>query len=64
MRILTTTLLLLAALAPAARAEWRKMDGQRVPMLTADEWLNTGKLTPTLADLRGKVWLLEFFATW
>lgn len=57
-------LFFVAALAPVARAEWQPMTGQRVAGISADEWLNTGKEAPTAADLRGKVWLLEFFATW
>ena len=36
--------------------------GQPAPELTMKEWLNTDPLT--LADLRGQVVLLEFWATW
>jgi hypothetical protein len=55
----------MAALAAPARAEgWKKLDGQKVPDFQAKEWFNTGDQAPTAADLRGKVWLLEFFATW
>jgi hypothetical protein len=53
-----------AGLALPASAEWKKLDGQKVPEITSSEWLNTGKQAPTAASLRGKVWLLEFFATW
>jgi len=56
--------LCLLAVAATAAADWQKMDGQAAPNISAKEWLNTGKLVPTTADLRGKVYLLEFFATW
>lgn len=55
--------LILALLALPATAEWAKLDGQKVPEITPREWLNTGDEQPTAADLRGKVYLLEFFAT-
>lgn len=63
MRSLFLIAALLAA-AGAARAEWRKLDGQKAPSVVAKEWINTGKETPGNSELRGKVWLLEFFATW
>jgi thiol-disulfide isomerase/thioredoxin len=37
--------------------------GQAAPDISAKEWLNL-KAPPTLASLRGKVVLLEFWATW
>jgi hypothetical protein len=52
------------ALSLPARADWQPMTGQRVLGVHVEEWLNTGKDAPTAADLRGRVWLLEFFATW
>ncbi len=64
MRRFLAVLCAAAFLAPAARADWRNFDNEIVPLLQADTWLNTGKATPTAADLRGKVYLLEFFATW
>ena len=60
----TLSLAILLALAAPAAAEWQKMDGQKVPEISAKEWLNTGKEKPTAATLRGKVFILEFFATW
>ncbi len=39
-----------------------KLVGQPAPELTAKEWLNSGPLT--LAESKGKVILLEFWATW
>jgi len=63
MRKFLLALLVSALLSTAAQAEWKRMNGQPVPGVSADKWLNTGKLQPTLADLRGKVYLLEFFST-
>jgi len=57
-------LALLAATATANESGWRNLDGQKAPQITAKEWLNAGKNGPEPADLRGKVILLEFFATW
>jgi thiol-disulfide isomerase/thioredoxin len=37
--------------------------GQPAPEISAKEWLNI-KASPTLGSLRGKVVLLEFWATW
>ena len=37
--------------------------GQPAPDISAKEWINV-KAPPTLASLRGKVVLLEFWATW
>jgi len=53
-----------AALTFPAFAGWKNLDGRKVPEFTAKEWLNTGKDAPSAASLRGKVYLLEFFATW
>ena len=65
MRTFMLALAASALLALPAQAEWKKMNGEKVPGgITAKEWINTGKFTPTNADLRGKVYLLEFFATW
>ncbi len=54
----------LALLALPAFAEWKKLNGQPCPQITAKDWFNTGNNTPTTANLRGKVYLVEFFATW
>jgi hypothetical protein len=50
---------------PAATAQsgWKSLIGEPVPALTADSWLNVDGEAPSLAALKGKVWLLEFFAT-
>ena len=51
-------------LAAPARAEWNKLNGQAVPAIEADAWLNLGKeKAPTVKSLKGKVYLLEFFST-
>ncbi len=64
MRIIALTILLLAMLAAPALAGWKNLDGQPVPPISAKEWLNTENATPTTKALRGKVYLIEFFATW
>ncbi len=64
MRTLAIAMLMLATLAATAGADWRSMNGERAPEFSAENWLNTGKTAPTAADMRGKVYLLEFFATW
>ena len=65
MRKLSYALLMSALLALPVHAEWNKMDGQPVPVISGDAWLNLGKeKPPTTKTLKGKVYLLEFFATW
>ena len=58
------TMAALALAAAATHADWRNFDGQPVPGVSAKEWINTGKEKPDAPSLRGKVYLLEFFATW
>ena len=62
--LLILALLGVFASASYAQSGWRKLDGLKAPPITAKEWLNAGKKGPDLAALRGKVILLEFFATW
>ena len=64
MRTWTMSMLMLAALAATAQADWLSMSGERAPEISAKTWLNAGKKAPSNTDLRGKVYLLEFFATW
>ena len=54
----------LAASAAAQESGWKKLDGQKAPEISVKEWINAGKKGPEAGDLRGKVILLEFFATW
>ena len=67
-RMLTLVLsgMLLGAFAvpAAAQSGWKNLNGQKAPSIVAKEWVNAGKKAPTAKDLRGKVILLEFFATW
>ena len=56
--------LVAGTLATPADAGWKALSGERVPEFTADTWLNTGTSTPSAASLRGKAYLIEFFATW
>ncbi|MHC4954714.1 MAG: hypothetical protein ACYTGZ_12580 [Planctomycetota bacterium] len=69
MRNMTLSLALASLLVgfaaqPAVAGGWKKLDGQKMPPISAKAWLNAGKKGPDLSALRGKVVLLEFFATW
>jgi len=48
----------------AAQAGWKDLTGKVAPQISASTWLNTGGEAPDVETLKGKVWLLEFFATW
>ena len=52
------------AVPATAGSGWKNLNGQKAPSIIAKEWLNAGRKAPTAKDLRGKVILLEFFATW
>jgi hypothetical protein len=54
---------LLGSLVSSGHAQWLELNGQPAPEVTAARWLNTGGETPNLASLKGKVWILKFFAT-
>ena len=62
-RPIVSLVLLLALSGPAVADGWKKLDGEMAPALSAKEWLNANGSDPTLASLRGRVWLLEFFST-
>jgi len=47
-----------------AAVGWKSLSGQEPFAISATTWLNTGDEVPTPESLRGKVWMLEFFATW
>lgn len=53
----------LLAAASAARAEWNSLLGKEAPSVTVESWINPAE-GETLEDLRGRVILLEFWATW
>lgn len=64
-RTIAGTLLFLAVglLPRAAEAGSRPAVGQAAPDVSAKEWLNAEE-APTLAGLRGKIVVVEFWATW
>jgi hypothetical protein len=49
--------------SPAQRAKKDPLEGKAPPALTVGSWLNT-KAPIALADLRGKVVLLDFWGVW
>ena len=51
------------AASPALARDWKHLDGKPVPEISISDWLNTDGVEG-VADLRGKVFLIEFFATW
>ena len=56
--------ILLSSAAAPCQGGWKNLTGKRVPAIHADDWLNTDKNDrPSSKSLKGKVWLLEFFAT-
>lgn len=63
-RMLSLLVLGSLTLTTTVQAGWKKLDGQKAPAISAKEWVNAGKKAPTAKDFRGKVVLLEFFATW
>ena len=68
-RISTSTAvagLLAGVLTPglSAQSGWKDLTGKPVPAVTAAAWLNTNGQKPTSTTMKGKVWLIEFFATW
>jgi thiol-disulfide isomerase/thioredoxin len=60
MKVNLSALLVLAALPGAAAAQ---SVGSMAPEVDAKEWFNPPPAT-TLAELRGKVVFVEFWATW
>ncbi len=54
---------LLLAAALSAQGGWKDLRGKQVPEIRVQKWLNTDGQEPTSATLKGKVWLLQFFAT-
>ena len=65
---LAVSSIVIAVLASAGaipcQGGWKNLTGRSVPAIHVDKWLNTEKGDqPTSKSLKGKVWLLEFFAT-
>lgn len=54
----------IAVALPAPAQGWKQLDGKAAPEVSAAAWLNAGDQVPGNQALQGKVWLLEFFATW
>ena len=59
----TAGVVLLAAVA-TAQANIGPLVGAVPPELDADRWYNVDGEDPTLAALRGRAVLIEFWATW
>jgi hypothetical protein len=51
------------ALAASTDAEWKNLVGQKAPEFTVQRWINPPEGN-NAEDLRGKVLLVEFWATW
>ena len=49
--------------AASAAGAWTPLTGKDAIPIKVDEWINAAE-GQTLEDLRGKVILLEFWATW
>jgi len=54
----------LPLLASTLRAPQSSSVGDLAPELEVGDWLNHLGAAPTLAELRGKAVLIEFWATW
>lgn len=61
MKRLSTAVILMAA-ATTVRADWQNLNGQEAPSFEVEKWFNPAEGS-TIADLRGKVILLEFWGT-
>lgn len=64
MRSIALAVALVASLATAARAEVKNLNGQVPPELGPVEQVNGSEQAAALGALKGKVVMLEFFATW
>ena len=51
------------ALAASTDAEWKSLTGQKAPGFDVKRWINPPEGN-SVEDLRGKVLLVEFWATW
>ena len=50
--------------SPAQRAKRDSLEGKAPPALQVRDWLNTNGKALSLADLRGKVVLIDFWGVW
>lgn len=57
------TIALSLLLAASSVGAWDDFTGQQAPSITVETWFNQSE-GATLEDFRGKVVLLEFWATW
>ena len=64
MRALCIAASLTLAAHAVAQDGWKRLDGQPVPEIHVEDWYNVVGQISGVADLKGKVFLLEFFATW
>jgi len=64
MKLFLTTLALMGTLAFAGAVALPSPNPQASPELQADRWYNVSGDAPTLASLRGRAVLIEFWATW
>ncbi len=60
---LTLISVLAAGAVLPAQSGWLDLTGTAAPPIVAEHWLNTANERPSAGALKGKVWLLEFFAT-
>ena len=60
----TAALVVLLAGAAGAQTNTRTAIGALPPEIDADRWYNLDGEAPTLASLRGRAVLIEFWATW
>ena len=49
--------------AASARAEWKDITGEKAPSFGVERWIHPPD-GDTIEDLKGKVVLIEFWATW
>jgi cytochrome oxidase Cu insertion factor (SCO1/SenC/PrrC family) len=63
-KLLVLGALAVAALTSSAAQSPNSLAGKKAPALTVQNWANTNGKTLSLAKLRGKVVVLDFWAFW